>query len=72
MGQAQREGWDPTSRQKGYLTTRADTVATQQFKASAKSFCYQLYGAGAPTATRRAELVSKDASTRMSTSVARL
>jgi hypothetical protein len=29
-GQAQREGWDPTSRQKGFLTTRADAVATVQ------------------------------------------
>jgi hypothetical protein len=40
MSHAQREGWDPTSRQKGYLSTRADTVATVQ----GDCFCYQLYG----------------------------
>jgi hypothetical protein len=40
ISQAQREGWDPTSCQKGYQTTRADTVGTQQ----GECFCYQLYG----------------------------
>jgi hypothetical protein len=40
VGQAQRECWDPTSRQKGFLTTRADAVATVQ----GECFCFQLYG----------------------------
>jgi hypothetical protein len=40
IGQARRAGWDPKSCQKGYLTTRADAVATLQ----GECFCFQLYG----------------------------
>jgi hypothetical protein len=40
MGQARRAGWDPTSRQTGYLTTRADNVVAVQ----GDCFCFQLYG----------------------------
>jgi hypothetical protein len=60
MGQAQRAGWDPKSCQKGYLTTRADAVATLQ----GECFCFSCT-VGAPTATRFVELVIKAASTRM-------
>jgi hypothetical protein len=40
MGQVWRAGWDPTSRQTGYPTIRADNVAAVQ----GECFCFQLYG----------------------------
>jgi hypothetical protein len=52
------------SRQKGYLTTRADAVATVQ----GECFCFQLYGRCPYGDT---ELVIKAESTRMSTNTAR-